>query len=133
MTVAQGTLLYYLPRLKLSSSTLALARGGTPSIYLSILCAHATCYLPWNVSLMSPTFDFQFVRGRDGNDTADDRTGIVRGVFSAQIHGDAGVYHGWRELAWCAPVIIIILVLPPGVVPVKLCSPNAWHSRWRCR
>ena len=30
-------------------------------------------------------------------------------------------------------LVIIILVLPPGVVSVKLCSPNAWHTRWRCR
>ena len=29
--------------------------------------------------------------------------------------------------------LIIILVLPPGVVSIKLCPPNAWHSRWRCR
>ena len=30
-------------------------------------------------------------------------------------------------------IVIIILVLPPGVLSVKLCPPNAWHSRWRCR
>ena len=29
--------------------------------------------------------------------------------------------------------MVIILVLPPGVVSIKLCPPNAWHSRWRCR
>ena len=29
--------------------------------------------------------------------------------------------------------VVIILVLPPGVASVKLCPPNAWHSRWRCR
>ena len=45
------------------------------------------------------------------------------------------IRHEIPKLIWDTyfPVIIIILVLPPGVVSIKLCPPNAWHSRWRCR
>ena len=44
---------------------------------------------------------------------------------------------GWKDVCkrdmQTVGLIIIILVLPPGVVSIKLCPPNAWHSRWRCR
>ena len=47
----------------------------------------------------------------------------------------SGVLKMWNEVedkptGTCR---IIIIVLPPGVVSIKLCPPNAWHSRWRCR